>query len=71
MPHRTIADFALVFFNNRTSDSSDVTHTLFQLVTNTKQLNGMPVLPNTLRVKGEKDVLFFSFAKVPDLLSRK
>jgi len=53
MPHRTVVEFALIFIKNMTS-TEDVTHRLFQMVSKTKELNGMPALPNTLRMKGEE-----------------
>ena len=50
MPHRTIVDFALIFKNDTLTE--DPTHHLFEVVSTTKSLDGMPVLPKTLTVKG-------------------
>eukprot|EP00111_Clytia_hemisphaerica_P017539 TCONS_00051925-protein len=53
MPHRTIVDFVLNFKTDNigTPLTEDPTHHLFQVVSTTKSLDGMPVLPKTLTIK--------------------
>ena len=81
MPHRTIVVFVIIMHTNTNTDTNnnnnnetpieDPTHHLFQAVSASKSLDGMPVLPATLTVNGRFISTFIRFLNSRYFAERK